>query len=99
MAKCNIDYHFSCTSRAHNSTCKWDYNGQGIQYQLLAGPAFTVVFSFAVIVMGFVAEIGRINRPKVLALFVILWSVMTLLMGFTKKYWQLALLRMGLGVL
>ena len=66
---------------------------------MLAGPVFVVVFSVAVVVMGIVAEVRQVNRPKVLAVFVTLWSLVTFLMGFTTKYWQLAVLRMSLGVL
>jgi MFS family permease len=81
-----------------NDGCNWDYDGQGIEYQVLAGPVFVVVFSIAVVVMGIVTEVKQVNRPKVLAVFTTFWSIATFLMGFTTKYWQLVVLRMSLGV-
>ena len=76
--------------------CKWDYNGQGIEYQLIAGPVFIVIYTFAGIFISFAAD--KYNRKMMLAGCLIWWSVMTLLTGFVNKYWQLALLRFGLGL-
>ncbi|KAH3800834.1 protein spinster homolog 1-like isoform X2 [Dreissena polymorpha] len=75
--------------------CNWDYNGQGFQYQIVAGPVFIVIYTFAGIFISFAAD--KYNRKVMLASCLILWSVMTLLTGFIKEYWQLVLLRFGLG--
>lgn len=75
--------------------CAWDYNGQGFEYELLAGPIFIVVFTFVGIPISFVADIY--NRKNMLAIAVTFWSLMAGLTGFVTEYWQLALLRFGLG--
>ncbi|WAR31342.1 SPNS1-like protein [Mya arenaria] len=75
--------------------CKWDYNGQGFEYQIVAGPVFIVIYTFAGIFISFAAD--KYNRKVMLGACLILWSVMTLLTGFIKEYWQLVLLRFGLG--
>ena len=87
-----------CLSHMVNNTpyCVFDYNGQGSEYQLLAGPAFIVVFTFAGILVSFVAD--WYNRKLLLAVCVIFWSLATLLTGFVEKYWQLAVLRFALGL-
>ena len=82
-----------------NSTthvCQYNYNGNGFQYQLLAGPIFIVVYTFAGIPLGYLADIT--NRKNLLAICLIFWSAMTLLTGFATEYWHLALLRFGLGI-
>ncbi|XP_021341763.1 uncharacterized protein LOC110442462 isoform X2 [Mizuhopecten yessoensis] len=98
--KCeNIISQSNCTSTLNNETslvCKWDYNGQGLLYQIIAGPVFIVIFTFSGIFVGFMAD--KYNRKNLLAVCCIFWSVMTLLMGFVQDYWQLALLRFGQGL-
>lgn len=77
----------------------WDYTGTGIEYQVLAGPAFILVFTLSAIPMGLLASIPVIRRKYVLGAVIILWSLMTLLSGFTEAFWQLLLTRIGLGIL
>ena len=99
-------FSFRCTETYINTTvnnktevqfvCKWDYNGQGIEYQLIAGPVFIVIYTFSGIFIGFAAD--KYNRKMMLAGCLIWWSVMTLLTGFVNKYWQLVILRFGLGL-
>ena len=36
--------------------CVWAYSGQGWQYQVLAGPAFIIVFTISGVVMGGLAD-------------------------------------------
>ena len=38
------------------SSCVWNYNGQGIAYQVLAGPSFIIVYSLGCIVMGVLCQ-------------------------------------------
>ena len=93
---------FLCTScYSHlspngSAVCMWNYNGQGFQYELLAGPIFIVIYTFAGIPVAFLADMY--NRKNLLAIAVTFWSLMTGLTGFVQEYWQLALLRFGLGV-
>merc|ERR1711988_1497600 len=78
-----------------NSSCSWSYSGQGWQYQVLAGPAFIIVFTISGVVMGYLAD--RVCRPKLLSGAVFVMSLSLMLMGFSTKYWQLVLLRMGVA--
>ena len=88
----------SCTAN-RDAPCVWDYTATGIEYELLAGPAFTLVFTMAAIPLGVLAGYSFVNRKLGLAVCLVLWSSMTLLAGFTHSFWQLLLTRLGLGVL
>lgn len=72
--------------------CEWNYNGLGIDYQLLAGPSFIAVFTIAGVFMGFVAD--KFNRVKMLTACTLVFAVAIILQGTVKEYWQLILLRM-----
>nr|CAH7712246.1 unnamed protein product [Callosobruchus chinensis] len=52
----------TCSSYKLNGTpyCEWNYNGLGLDYQILAGPSFIAVFTIAGIVMGLLAD--KFNR-------------------------------------
>ncbi|XP_067867937.1 protein spinster homolog 1-like [Heterodontus francisci] len=76
--------------------CQWNYDGAGWEYQVMAGPVFILIFTFTGIFFGFVAD--RVNRKNFLSVSLFLWSLMTLLMGFAKRYWHLVLLRFGQGI-
>ncbi|CAL1540212.1 unnamed protein product [Lymnaea stagnalis] len=96
---CNGTHEDSCLdilSPNHTSACKWDYNGQGWDYQILAGPVFILIYTFAGIFIGFAADIY--NRKLMLACCLSFWSAMTLLTGLVTEYWQLVILRFGLGL-
>jgi len=75
--------------------CDWQYSGQGWQYQVLAGPAFIIVFTISGVIMGGLAD--RVCRPKLLSGAVFVMSLSLMLMGFSTQYWQLVLLRMGVA--
>ncbi|XP_043214141.1 MFS-type efflux pump MSMEG_3705-like isoform X1 [Amphibalanus amphitrite] len=75
--------------------CKWDYTGTGTEYNLLAGPVFILIYTFAGIPMGLAADLY--NRKLLLAGALILWSTCTFLTGFAEEYWELAVLRFGIG--
>ena len=79
--------------------CEWDYSATGLEYEVLAGPAFTLVFTLAGLPLGLLAGSPVVNRRVAIAVCLSLWSAMTLASSFTKEYWQLLLTRMGLGVL
>ena len=76
--------------------CEWNYNGQGFAYQIVAGPVFVVVHTFAGIFISFAAD--KYKRKVMLASCLLIWSVITVLTGFIKEYWQFVLLRIGLGI-
>lgn len=79
--------------------CVWDYSATGIQYEALAGPAFTLVFTLAAIPLGIIAGFPKVNRKMMLCVCLAVWSAMTLASSFTHAYWQLLLTRIGLGIL
>ncbi|XP_064616663.1 MFS-type efflux pump MSMEG_3705-like [Liolophura sinensis] len=98
--KCNAKNETSCVSTLSINTslqvCKWDYDGQGFEYQIVAGPAFTAIYTFTGIFIAFAADV--FNRKLLLAICLMFWSLMTLLTGFINSYWQLVILRFGLGM-
>jgi len=85
----NLPDKQSCEGRAG---CRWEYSGQGLQFQVLVGPAFIVVFTISGVVAGFLAD--RVSRPALLAASVLLFSISLILTGVSSQYWQLVLLRM-----
>lgn len=91
-----------CNSVLSNITneriCKYDYNGQGIEYQLVSGPVFNLVFTSTGIIISIFADKFRKKRVFILAGCLVLWSTTTLLTGFVTEFWQLALFRFGLGI-
>lgn len=42
---------------SNKSVCSWDYDGSGVQYQVLAGPAFIAVFTISGIIIGTLGDI------------------------------------------
>ena len=97
----NSRYSFirRCEAISFNGTygvCKWDYDGQGLQYELLAGPVFIIVYSVAAVPIGILADFY--DRRVLLAASLALSSAMTLVSGFTNRYWQLVLTRFAIGV-
>ncbi|KAH8272316.1 hypothetical protein KR026_001462 [Drosophila bipectinata] len=84
----------SCQALDYNGTsyCEWNYNGLGIDYQILAGPTFILIFTIAGVFMGFAAD--KYNRVKMLTICTIIFGIAIILQGTVKQYWQLVLLRM-----
>ena len=89
---------WSCRCDA-DDVCEWTYLGVGLEYQILAGPAFTIIFTLCAIPLGFTAGLPRNNRKVVLSVSIVLWSLMTLLSSFTHNFGQLLATRIGLGLL
>ena len=79
----------SCESELQ---CHWDYTGLGIQYQVLAGPAFTTMFAVSGIVLGLLSDVYP--RTLILGAAVIVFSLSTTLMAAATEYWHLVILRM-----
>ncbi len=77
----------------------WDYTPIGFQYEVLAGPAFTLVFTLVALPLGLLATSPKVNRKIAIAVCLVLWSAMTLAASFTLSFWQLLLTRIGLGIL
>lgn len=72
--------------------CEWNYNGLGLEYQLLAGPSFILVFTIVGIFMGVLAD--KYNRVRMLSICTIVFAVAIILQGSVTKYWHLVVLRM-----
>ncbi|KAI5635675.1 major facilitator superfamily domain-containing protein [Phthorimaea operculella] len=87
----------TCLSLNLNGTkyCDWGYNGLGIDYQVLAGPAFMAVFTVVGVILGVVAD--KFNRARVLAICTLVFVIAILLMGSVTEYWHLVILRMILA--
>lgn len=67
-----------------------------VQISLLGGLSFAVFYSIVGIFIGRLAD--SMNRPLLIAIGVFLWSLTTALCGFVGRFWQLLLLRMGVGL-
>lgn len=66
------------------------------QIGLLAGFAFALFYSVLGIPIARLAD--RSNRKVIISIGVALWSLMTAACGLSKTYWQLFLMRVGVGV-
>jgi len=76
--------------------CEWKYNGQGSDFQFLVGPAFIYTFSTSALIMGFALD--KFNRPIIMSVGIMVFSVSCILMGIANSFWQLIVLRMGIAL-
>ena len=86
-----------CYSYNINGTpyCEWEYNGLGLDYQILAGPSFIAVFTVVGVFFGIVAD--RWNRIRMLTICTIIFAIAIFLMGAVTEFWHLVILRMVLA--
>jgi MFS family permease len=75
---------------------KRDLGVTDTQIGLLAGFAFAIFYSVLGVPIARLAD--RTNRKTLITVGVVLWSLMTAACGLTKTYWQLFLMRVGVGV-
>jgi len=82
-----------CASEKH---CQWEYSGLGIQYQVLAGPAFILVFIFSAVFLAVLSDwlYDKLSRTIMLSVGTATFSLACLMMGLAQEYWQLVILRM-----
>lgn len=66
------------------------------QLSLLMGLSFAVFYTFFGIPLGRLADTR--SRRMIITLGIAFWSLMTAGCGVAKRYWELALMRMGVGV-
>eukprot|EP00094_Tigriopus_californicus_P011698 TCALIF_11302-PA protein Name:"Similar to spns2 Protein spinster homolog 2 (Danio rerio)" AED:0.05 eAED:0.05 QI:1/0/0/1/0.5/0.33/3/0/447 len=91
----DLDQQEDCVQHDH---CSWDYNGLGLQYQILAGPSFIAVFTICCVIIGITSDnFVKVGRNRIMAVGVLVFSLSCFLMGFSNSYWQLVLLRMGIA--
>ncbi|MGQ0633741.1 MAG: MFS transporter [Planctomycetaceae bacterium] len=67
-----------------------------VQNQLLAGYAFSVVYSVAGLLLGSLAD--RRHRPRLIAIGLFIWSIMTAASGLAMNFWQMALARVFVAI-
>ncbi|MGQ0799153.1 MAG: spinster family MFS transporter [Pseudomarimonas sp.] len=67
-----------------------------LQFGLLTGIAFTLVYTLFGLVLGALAD--RVHRPRLIAAGLLVWSLVTALTGFTRTFWQMAMARMCVGI-
>lgn len=63
-----------------------------MEYQLLAGPVFILVFTIVGVILGIAAD--KYNRARLLLGCVIVFGIAIILQGSVQQYWQLVVLRM-----
>lgn len=66
------------------------------QFGLLSGLAFALLYTTAGIPVARLAD--RNKRVPLLAVATAIWSLMTMLSAYAANYWQLLLLRLGVGI-
>eukprot|EP00092_Neocalanus_flemingeri_P023794 GFUD01025816.1.p1 GENE.GFUD01025816.1~~GFUD01025816.1.p1 ORF type:complete len:490 (+),score=57.14 GFUD01025816.1:40-1509(+) len=81
-------------------SCSWDYSGLGIEYQILAGPAFVAIFSFSSVLLAVFSDQHKHSIPRtvILGAGTAVLSSACLLMSCVDSYWQLVVLRMFIAV-
>lgn len=75
---------------------KADLSLSDVQISLIGGVSFGLFYSVVGIFVGRLAD--SMNRPLLIALGVFIWSLTTALSGLASKFWQLLVLRMGVGL-
>jgi len=88
------------TDCALADNCHWSFNGLGIQYQVLAGPAFIQVFIFSAVLLAILSDLlyEYLSRTVLLAAGTLTFSLACLLMGLSSQYWHLVILRMMIAM-
>jgi MFS family permease len=75
---------------------KADLHMSDTQIGLLQGPAFGLFYSVLGLPLGWLAD--RVNRVRLIAVGIFLWSVMTVSSGLATNFTALFLARMGVGI-
>ncbi|MBT3671463.1 MAG: MFS transporter [Porticoccaceae bacterium] len=73
-----------------------DLNLSDSQFGLLTGLIFVFFYSIMGLFMGALAD--RVHRPRLIALGLMLWSVLTALSGVAKNFVQIGMARLFIGV-
>ena len=92
----DLEAEAECAAQNH---CQWNYNGLGIEYQVLAGPSWVAVYTVCNVIVGVISDnfADSFGRDNIQAVGVLVFSVSCLLMGVSNAYWQLVILRMGIA--
>ncbi len=73
-----------------------DFALSDLEMGLLLGPAFAVFYAAFALPIARWADIG--HRPRIITLALSMWSVMTLLSGLAVNFFQLFVVRVGVGI-
>lgn len=73
-----------------------DLHLRDVDFGLLTGPPFAILYSVLGIPFAFVAD--RTSRSRVIAAALAFWSAFTALCGAAASFWQLFVFRMGVGI-
>lgn len=76
---------------------KQDLGLSDFQISLLQGFAFALLYSVAAIPVGRMVDVAR-NRSRIIVVGVLFWSLMTMMCGLARSFWQLFAARIGVGV-
>lgn len=90
----SVNESSTCESLEINGTvyCEWNYNGLGLDYQILAGPSFIAVFTIVGVILGIAAD--KFHRVRMLSVCTVVFAIAMIVSGGVTEYWQLVLLRM-----
>jgi len=101
--RCEGSYASECdnsnsTTNASNATSSSEdcISFNDYEQGLITGPAFTVVYVLCGLPISRIAD--RWSRSITLLIGLVTWSSVVLFTGFVKKFWQLLLLRIFLGI-
>lgn len=86
----------SCNGAGNGTACSWLHDGQGVEYQVLAGPIFVVIYTASGVLMGLLGD--HASRPALLSGCIAVFSLSSGLTAFATQYWHLVLLRIGTAV-
>lgn len=75
---------------------KADLGISDFQVSLLQGVSFTLFYSTMGVPIAYIVD--RHSRTRIIALGVAVWSIATAACGFVQHFWQLFLMRIGVGV-
>jgi MFS transporter, Spinster family, sphingosine-1-phosphate transporter len=75
-----------------------DLHMSDLQIGALGGLAFALFYATLGVPIARIADNGRSNRSRMIAVFVAAWSAMTAVSGLAQNFWQLLLARIGVGV-
>ncbi|MDY7535491.1 MFS transporter [Pseudomonas sp. Bout1] len=100
VALCMVAYIFSFVDRQILALMiepiKADLQISDTQFSLLHGMAFSLFYAFMGMPIAYLAD--RFSRPKIIAVGVVAWSLMTAACGLSKSFLHMFLARIGVGV-
>jgi MFS family permease len=67
-----------------------------MQIGLLIGPAFMIFYSLVALPIGWMSD--TFSRKRIILAGLVVWTSCITLTGFSNRFWQLILMRMGIGI-